>query len=128
MSNLQPVSQSDEPGHPSAPKVVDPKLNPSYPLRVHAGERAQWREKIRICDDKLAPFREKLAGLAPGPARAPFERHFAQMLGARDQVAEAVLRLPQETGDLYKEDKHRLEEALASLDRVIARWGAAGEP
>jgi hypothetical protein len=46
------------------------------------------------------------------------------MLGACDQVADAVRRLPKETGELYEEDRHRLEEAVAALDRVLARWNA----
>ena len=44
------------------------------------------------------------------------------MLGARDQVADAVKRLPRETGDLYDEDHHRLEEAVAALDRLFQQW------
>jgi hypothetical protein len=46
------------------------------------------------------------------------------MLGARDQVADAARRLPSETGDLYEEDKHRLEQAVAALDRVLREWDA----
>ena len=44
------------------------------------------------------------------------------MLGARDQVADAARRLPMETGDLYEEDKHRLEAGVAALDRVFQKW------
>jgi len=44
------------------------------------------------------------------------------MLGARDQVFDAARRLPGETGELYEEDKHRLEEAVAALDRVFKLW------
>jgi hypothetical protein len=54
--------------------------------------------------------------------RSTFDRLFAQMLGARDQVADCARRIPGETGGLYEEDHHRLEEALAALDRVEARW------
>ncbi|MBV8558874.1 MAG: hypothetical protein JO116_25315, partial [Planctomycetaceae bacterium] len=60
--------------------------------------------------------------LPPGPNRALFERLFFQMEGARDQVADAARRLPGETGDLYEEDRHRLDEAVAALDRVFRRW------
>ena len=48
------------------------------------------------------------------------------MLGARDQVAETVRRLPLETGALYDEDKERYEDALAAFDRVYRRWEAVG--
>jgi hypothetical protein len=41
------------------------------------------------------------------------------MLGARDQIADAARRLPGEVGELYEEDRHRLEEAVAALDRLI---------
>jgi hypothetical protein len=46
------------------------------------------------------------------------------MLGARDQVAAAARRLPGETCALHEEDKHRLEEAVAALDRVMKQWEA----
>ena len=55
---------------------------------------------------------------------APFERMLHQMQGARDQVADAVRRLPMETNDLYEEDRHRLEEAVAALTRLFERWNS----
>ena len=58
--------------------------------------------------------------------RAGLERLYFQMLGARDQVAEAVRRLPLETGDLYDEDKERYEEAVAAFERVCSSWEKAG--
>jgi hypothetical protein len=45
-----------------------------------------------------------------------------QMQGARDQIADAVRRLPMETDDLYEEDRHRLDEAVAALNRLFERW------
>jgi hypothetical protein len=48
------------------------------------------------------------------------------LLGARDQVAESVRRIPLETGDLYHEDKERFEQALAAFDRVLKRWAQVG--
>jgi hypothetical protein len=50
------------------------------------------------------------------------ERMYNQMLGARDQIADAVKRLPLEVGVLYEEDRHKLEEAIASLERIFTRW------
>jgi hypothetical protein len=102
----------------------DPWKNPSYPQRVHIGERAHWQEVLKTCDERIAGARGKLSANASGPNRAAFERFFAQMLGARDQVADAARRMPMETGDLYEEDRHRLEEAVAALDRVFQRWDA----
>ena len=79
---------------------------------------------LASCDSRIAPAKQKLAVLANSPSKAIFERLYAQMLGARDQVAEAARRLPGETGDLYEEDKHRLEEGVAALDRVLKLWDA----
>jgi hypothetical protein len=72
--------------------------------------------------DKVAQAGEKLDALGAGSERDAYERLFFQMIGARDQVAEAVRRLPLETGDLYEEDRHRLEDAVAALDRILAHW------
>jgi len=55
---------------------------------------------------------------------APFERMLHQMQGARDQIADSVRRLPMETYDLYEEDRHRLDEAVAALDRLFERWAS----
>jgi hypothetical protein len=74
------------------------------------------------CDERIAAARAKLNAMGQSPNRAAFERLFAQMLGACDQVAEAARRMPTETGALYKEDRHRLEEAVAALERVSQRW------
>jgi hypothetical protein len=102
---------------------VDPRRNPSYPRRVHIHERAHWQEVLRSCEEKIAPYRQKLKVLSPSsPDRPRFERLFAQLLGSRDQVADAARRLPGEVGEMYEEDHHRLHEGLAALDRVLARW------
>jgi hypothetical protein len=103
---------------------LNPLKNPSYPQRTHLLERPRWQEVLRSCDDRIAQARQKLNVIGGSPGRAAFERLFAQMLGARDQVADAVRRLPLETGDLYEEDKHRVEQAVAALDRVFQRWDA----
>jgi exonuclease VII small subunit len=108
----------------SKPQAVDPRKNPSYPQRVHVHERAHWQGVLAQCEERIALARQKLEDLVNGntPDRAVFERYFVQMLGARDQVADAARRLPMETGGLYEEDKHRLEEAVAALDRVLQKW------
>jgi hypothetical protein len=101
---------------------ANPLKNPSYPQRVHIHERAHWQGVLKTSQDRVATARQELNALANSPARATFERLFVQMLGACDQVAEAARRLPGETGDLYDEDHHRLEEAVAALDRVWKQW------
>jgi hypothetical protein len=121
VSQSQPVSEA-EAQVPVRTQPVDPKRNPSYPQRVHIHERAHWQGVLKSVEDRVATARQKLNVLGQGPNRPAFERLFAQMLGARDQVADAARRLPMETGDLYAEDRHRLEEAVAALDRVSRRW------
>ena len=102
--------------------VDDPRKNPSYPQRVHLHEKPHWQSVLQGVESRLAVPRQKLNVLGNDPKRAAFERIFAQMLGARDQVAEAVKRLPLETGGLYEEDHHRVEEAVAALDRLFKKW------
>jgi exonuclease VII small subunit len=106
----------------SAVQPIDPWKNPSYPQRVHIHERAHWQGLLEQCEERIARARTKLNVVGNSPNRAAFERLFAQMLGARDQVADAARRLPMETGDLYEEDKHRLEAGVAALDRVLKKW------
>ena len=60
------------------------------------------------------------------PQAGELVRLYLQMLGARDQLAEAARRMPLETGDLYDEDKERFEQAVAALERVWQRWEKAG--
>jgi hypothetical protein len=100
---------------------ADPNKSPSYPQRVHTLERAHWQAVLKTWEDRVAEVRHHLDAPVhrPGLARA-----YAQMLGALDQVADAARRLPLEVGDLYDEDKHRLEEAVAALERLSARWSA----
>ena len=123
MSESQPVAPA-EVDAPTPSRLVNPLKNPTYPQRTHLRERSEWQATLRSCEERLAQARQRLDVMGNGPARAAFERLFAQMLGARDQVADAVRRLPLETGDLYEEDKHRVEQAVAALDRTFQRWDA----
>ncbi len=105
--------------------ALDPKKNPSYPQRVHLAEKPEWEGKLKAIETRLAIPRQKLGVLSNSdPKRPAFERIYAQMLGCRDQVADAVKRLPLETGGLYEEDKHRVEEAIKALDRLFVKWDA----
>jgi hypothetical protein len=107
------------------PEPVNPWRNPSYPQRVHIHERAKWNAVLASCEERLDAARQKLVVVGNSPARVSFERLLGQLMGARDQVAEAARRLPGETGELYEEDKHRLEEAVAAFDRVHQQWGSS---
>lgn len=123
VSKSTPVSEAE--GATALPaQPADPRRNPAYPQRVHTHERAHWQAVLRSCDERIAPYLDKRAALASAaPGRDRYDRLYAQMLGARDQIADAARRLPGEVGDLYEEDRHRLDEAVAALDRVIAAWG-----
>lgn len=120
-SKSQPVSEAES-NVLARTQPIDPRKNPSYPQRVHIHERAHWQGVLQKCEERIDAARQKLNVLGKNSSRPVFERLYAQMLGARDQVADAARRLPMETGDLYEEDKHRLEEAVAALDRVSRRW------
>lgn len=108
--------------HPTPAPTQNPLRNPAYPARIHIHEAAHWRGVLKTCEEKVAAAGQKLAALGNSTQRAAYEYLYTQMLGARDQVSEAARRLPGETGGLYAEDHHRLEEAVAALDRVCARW------
>lgn len=109
-----------------ADKKLDPFHNPTYPQRVHILERPQLEQALRSCEERLVPVLKKLNALGNHADRPTFERLYHQLLGARDQVAEAVRRIPLETGGLYHEDKERFEQALAAFERVLKQWAKAG--
>ena len=106
----------------SSPAAANPVRNPSYPQRAHLGERPQLEETLRSWEQKLSSVAGKLTALANHPGRATYERLFHQMQGARDQMAEAVRRMPLETGALYEEDHERFEAAAAALGRLFQSW------
>jgi hypothetical protein len=64
----------------------------------------------------------KLTALGNHPGRAAYQRLFHQMQGACDQMAEAVRRLPLETGALYEEDHERFQAAVEALGRLFQNW------
>ena len=120
MSKPQPSSEGESSATRTAP--ADPKKNPSYPGRQHLREKGHWQGILRDADEQIAPFSQRLNATADNPDRPKYERLYAQMCGARDQIADAIRRLPGETGDLYEEDKHRVEEAVTALNRLAQRW------
>jgi hypothetical protein len=111
----------------AAPRALDPFKNPSYPQRTHLLEREALEASLRSCEERLRTVQPKLAALGSDPRRGEFERTYHQMLGARDQIAETVRRLPLETGELYDEDKERFAQAVQAFDRVWRRWEGAGK-
>jgi hypothetical protein len=107
---------------PSSPSTDGSFRNPSYPQRTHLGERKLLEEKLHAWEGTIAAMGKKLMALGSHPQRATYERLYHQMQGARDQMADAVRRMPTETGDLYDEDHHRLIIAEAALTSVLKRW------
>ena len=120
MSKSQPASEGEL--ATTRTSVPDPKKNPSYPARQHLQEKPHWQGVLKDAEAQIAPFSQRLKVIGNDPKRDVYERLHAQMLGARDQIADAVRRLPGETGDLYDEDKHRVEEAVVALNRLAQRW------
>lgn len=108
----------------STPKTTasNPFKSPSYPQRVHARERPRWAGVLKTWEDRISEAKLKFDRIAPGPKRAPYERLYFQMLGARDQIADAAARLPMEVDSMYEEDKHKLEEGVAALERLFLKW------
>ena len=98
----------------SARPIEDPRFNPSYPQRVHLKERPHWESVLRNWTERIA------AAERAGRLDA---RTVVQLHGARDQIADAVRRLPGEVGGLYEEDKHKLEEAVQALERIFHQIG-----
>jgi hypothetical protein len=101
-------------------EALNPLKNPSYPSRVHIREKpalialeSEWREKVA----RAAAERSTKASPDAG-------RILVQMAGSLDQIANSVSRMPTECGDLYEEDKHRLEQAAAALERLISQWNS----
>jgi hypothetical protein len=116
---------SRTPVQPTGRRALDLFKNPSYPQREHLHEKAKLEESLRSTDELLHALQKKLSALGNHSERARFERLYFQMLGARDQMAEAVRRLPMETGDLYDEDRERYEQAMAAFDRAYRQWDSA---
>jgi hypothetical protein len=100
----------------------DPRFSPTYPQRVHLKERPALEELLRKWDARIAEASQKFTAVTAGPADESKRKLYFQMLGARDQLAEAVRRLPMETGHLYEEDRLRLKEAVAALERLFKQW------
>lgn len=90
--------------------------SPTYPERIHTRERDHWRGILEFWDQRIA---EALARPANAGGDPDGPRRHARLLGARDQIAEAVGRLPMEVGALYADDRARLEQAVASLERQL---------
>jgi hypothetical protein len=103
----------------------DPYRNPSYPPRSHYSERSHLDEALRNCDQRLESARQKLNSLANHADKARLLLLFHQLQGACDQVAEAVRRLPLETGGLYHEDHERFHNAMDASERTWRRWESA---
>jgi hypothetical protein len=121
VSTTTAISEATEP-QSASPRPAVPFKSPTYPVRNHFAERAELEARLRSIDERIQAVRRQLDAMGSRPDRSGAERYYIQMLGARDQVAEAVRRLPLETGALYDEDKERYTEALAAFERADRRW------
>ena len=100
--------------------------NPSYPHRTHTGERAKWAAVLDEWRTKVAAATSRMNVLGNHPKRAEFEYVADQMQGALDQIADAGRRLPGEVGEMYAEDKHKVDQAVAALGRLLKKWETLG--
>ncbi len=107
-------------------REVPPYRNPSYPHRTHTAEGPKWRALLDEWTTKVAAATSKLSVLGNHPKRGDFEFVADQMQGALDQIADTARRLPGEVGELYEEDKHKLDQAVAALERLLKKWEALG--
>jgi hypothetical protein len=122
-TQLPELSVSQNVAVPSTDTHQRPGRSPSYPQRIHVRERPQWRAVLEKWEGRIRVAATTLETTpADHPSRPSRERMFNQMLGARDQIADAVRRLPGVVGVLYEEDRHKLDEAVASLERIFTRW------
>jgi len=104
--------------------AADPFHNPSYPARTHFHEREKLQASLHEAEERLSAARQKLTALANHPEKATFVRLYHQMMGARDQIAECVRRIPLEAADLYDEDAERYKQAVAAFERTWKKWQA----
>lgn len=107
-------------------RPVDPRRNPSYPARTHTAEGPVWRALLDEWRGKVTAATAKLAVVGDHPKRGDFEYVAAQMQGALDQIADSTRRLPSEVGEMYEEDKHKVDQAVAALGRLLKRWDTLG--
>jgi hypothetical protein len=107
--------------HPLPSTIVpkpDPRRSPTYPQRVHIREKPHWQKLLADARARL----EKASAERPAKTSPQADRLLIQMTGSVDQIADSVARLPMETGELYAEDRHRLEQAVATLKRLQDQW------
>jgi hypothetical protein len=107
-------------------RPVDPRRNPSYPPRTHTPEKPEWSALLASWRGKVAAATARMTVLGNHPKRGDFEFVYSQMLGALDQIADSIRRLPGEVGEMYAEDKHKLEQAEAALGRLLRKWDTLG--
>lgn len=107
-------------------RPVNPRRNPSYPARTHTHEKTQWQALLADWTAKVATATSRMKVLGDHPRRPEFDYVHSQMAGALDQIADAARRLPTEVSEMYQEDKHRLEQAVASLERLLKKWETLG--
>lgn len=112
--------------NPPRDREVPAYRNPSYPHRTHTNERAQWAALLDEWRAKVAAATSRMNVLGNHPKRADFEYVAAQMQGALDQIADSGRRLPGEVGEMYTEDKHKVDQAVAALGRLLKKWETLG--
>jgi hypothetical protein len=117
-----PVSQEPKNAPADGACTAEPFHNPSYPVRTHFQERQKLQATLRDVEDRLSAARKKLDAIANDSQRARSVRLYHQLMGARDQIAECVRRIPLEAAALYVEDQERYHNAVAAFERIWGKW------
>src|SRR4051812_44752231 len=73
--------ESPRPMHATSPKNAKPFQSPTYPQRLHIGERRRWQSILDLWQGRVEQARTRLNAIAPGPKRGPYERLYFQMCG-----------------------------------------------
>jgi hypothetical protein len=102
--------------------TVNPFHNPSYPIRTHFPEREKLEASLRDAEERLSAARQKLPTLDNDSRKPRFVRLYHQLMGARDQIADCIRRIPLEAGGLYREDEERFHNATAAFERIWRKW------
>ena len=95
---------------------ANPYKSPTYPPRsAFPASAARWKRVSDRARSESRRSRQKLDTLGNHPQREAYERIYHQMLGARDQIAETVRRLPLETGSLVRRGQGALRTSCGRL-------------
>ena len=111
------------PSKANQPALPDPARNPTYPQRTHFGEKQALETELHAWNDKIRLVAQQLMSKDGQSRSEDLKRLYHQMMGAQDQMTEAVRRIPLETGALYHEDLERLRGRASCAGTIVPEMG-----